>query len=316
MKPLRVAVIGAGVMGQRHIETYLSHPLVHLTYVVDIDQNKLDTLYADYDFLVETSYKKIVEEVDAVSITTPTSTHFQIAEFFLSKGKHVLVEKPVTNNVDNALEIIRKAEENNVVLAIGHIERFNPVIDFIKTTLENNKPLYIKIQREGSFDPRIYDSDVILDLMIHDLDLLYYMLNEKLEISSALGTEYCTSMIDIGNVNLYSQSGIHIYIKSSRAASRKSRYWLIVFENYCLHIDLINYGIYKTSNRVNYVSLEKHKITTSKSPLQLEIEDFISAIYKKTQPRTDGYEGLKALELAMGIQDTIRGHQLKSKIIL
>lgn len=307
LKPIRIGVIGAGVMGERHLKTYLASEGVDVKYIVDLNELKVASLEHKYDIGGETSYKKIIDEVDAVSIVTPTKSHFSIANFFISNGKHVLLEKPITGNLIEASQLIKSARENDIIFAIGHIERFNPMISYIKELLTEKKPLFIDIHREGPFDPRINDSDVISDLMIHDIDLLFHLLKESFEVKSASGLQFHTSLDDIVSAQLLSEKGTLINLISSRATDRKSRSWKLVFADESVYVDLLNLTV---------VSSKKGKKTTlnfKKSAfdlLSLEIQDFIESINSNDRPKTTGEEGRRALELSSRIQNEISSSAL------
>lgn len=302
MKPIRIGVIGAGVMGERHLKSYLSNKQVNVKFIVDLDEISLSKQANKYKVAGELSYQKIVNEIDAVSIVTPTKTHFPIANFFISHGKHVLLEKPMAHKITEANQLIKLAHKHDITLAIGHIERFNPVISYISKLLDEKKPLFIDIHREGPFDPRINDSDVISDLMIHDIDLLFYLLKESFEVKSASGLKYHTLLNDIVSAQLISENGILVNLIGSRATVQKSRSWKLVFPDECVYIDLVNLKI------VTSAAGKKEKVLhfdKSNSYLNSEIDDFIFSISNKIKPRTNGEEGCRALELSSKIHKIV-----------
>lgn len=302
LKPIKIGVIGAGVMGEKHLKSYLSSEGVIVKFIVDHNESKVSNLKYKYEVNGETSYKKIIDEVDAVSIVTPTKSHFLIADFFMSNGKHVLLEKPMADSLDEGAQLIKSAKENDVILAIGHIERFNPMILYIKNLLLEKKPIFIDIHREGPFDPRINDCDVISDLMIHDIDLLFHLLNENFVVKSASGIQYHTPLDDIVSAQLLSEYGTLVNLISSRATDRKSRSWKFIFPDESIHVDLLN--LTATSSKMgkkNTLNFKNSKIDS----LSFEIKDFINSINNRKSPKTSGEEGFRALELSSKIQNKI-----------
>ena len=200
---MRIGVIGTGAMGRNHMRVVNSIPELVLTCASDINPENLEAACEPYNesgIGKFTDHREIVDLVDGVMVSTPTSSHFEIASFFLSAKKHVLLEKPITNTLEEADELIRLSKENNVTLAVGHLERFNPAVEYIKPLV--NRPLFIEVQRLGSFSPRSLDVDVIMDLMIHDLDIILQWDNSGLKQINASGVPIVSDKIDIANVRL------------------------------------------------------------------------------------------------------------------
>ncbi|HLP62761.1 MAG TPA: Gfo/Idh/MocA family oxidoreductase, partial [Candidatus Deferrimicrobium sp.] len=201
-KGLRIGIIGTGAMGKNHMRVVRSIPGMSLTCAVDINRENLEEACKPYqtDFGKYSDFHDIVGQVDAVMISTPTLYHFEIAHFFLEKKKHVLLEKPITKTLEEADRLIETAKENNVILAVGHLERFNPAVEYVQPLIE--RPLFIEIQRLGSFSPRSLDVDVIMDLMIHDLDILQHWDHSGIKQINASGIPIISDKIDIANVRL------------------------------------------------------------------------------------------------------------------
>ena len=170
MKKLRTAVVGVGYLGQFHAEKYAQLPNAELVAVVDIDRRRADEIAAKLGARGCYDYREILDKVDAVSIVVPTQYHFEVAKAFLERGVHVLLEKPITTTLDEADELIRIAKERHAVLQVGHLERFNPVVMALDGLL--TKPGFIESIRIAPFKPRGTDVNVVLDLMIHDIDII------------------------------------------------------------------------------------------------------------------------------------------------
>ncbi|HEX7503169.1 MAG TPA: Gfo/Idh/MocA family oxidoreductase, partial [Acidobacteriota bacterium] len=163
-------MIGTGAMGSNHLRVLAQLPQWRLTCAADVNEENLKKNCAGLDIVTLTDYRQALAHVDAVMVSTPTQEHFPLCRFFLENGKHVLVEKPISRTLEEADRLIALAEQKKLVLAVGHLERFNPAIEYANRVVD--KPLFIEIQRLGSFSPRSLDIDVIMDLMIHDLDII------------------------------------------------------------------------------------------------------------------------------------------------
>ncbi|MBE1445670.1 Gfo/Idh/MocA family protein [Paenibacillus sp. OAS669] len=312
----KVAIIGAGNMGIHHVRNYTYQQNVQIIGVVDRDELKLKLIEEKFGVKGFQDYKDIIREVDAVSIATPTSTHFNIAKEFLMAKKHVLIEKPMANEPNEAKKLIELSEQNHVILAVGHIERFNPVMQELNKVLKGRKPLFIDIHRESPFDPRIFDADVVSDLMIHDVDLLLYLLRERIFLRSAYGVSVHTSKNDIVNAQFVSESGVLINTTTSRATESKIRQWRLVLPNELIDVDLIERKLYITRRTSLALEIQENKtdvtykqeqliekvLVGNYEPLQMEIQDFINAIRKGTSPRVGGKEGLEAMKIVKEIQ--------------
>jgi predicted dehydrogenase len=313
---IRVAVIGTGNMGIHHMRNYSYQNGVELVGFVDRDESRLKEIEKKYSIKGYTDYKNIIDQVDAVSIVTPTSTHYEIAKYFLENGKHVLLEKPMTSELAEAKNLAKYAEKANVVLAIGHIERFNPVMEELSKVIRNEKPLFIDIHRESPYDSRIFDTDVVADLMVHDVDLLLYLLNEKISLKSAFGVSVHTAQNDIVNAQFVSDSGVLINTTTSRATEAKIRQWRLVMPNQLIDVDLVERKLFITRRTSLAIEIQEnqHNVTYKQEqliekvlvanyePLQAEIQDFVNAIRNGTKPKVGALDGYVALKLVKEIQ--------------
>lgn len=316
---LRVAVVGTGNMGIHHLRNYYHNPDVELVGFVETNEKNAEKVKAKYQIEHFADYKKVLGKVDAISIATPTCTHFEIASFFLSHQIHVLLEKPITDSIEEAEDLIEIAKQQNTLLSIGHIERFNPVIQELKNILKKESPVFIEIHRESPFDPRIYDVDVVSDLMIHDIDALYYILKRKLNIVSSTGVKVHSNKSDLVNVQLISDDNVLVNITTSRATEQKIRSWRIILKDKLIEADLLERKLYLSSRtevgKKIFDTNADHQYTqeqiTAKilvkndEPLQIEIDNFIQSILGNTVLEVEGKDGLKALKLVKEIQQKI-----------
>lgn len=304
MELTRIGVIGSGYMGLNHIQDYLHHKDCLLTAIVDTNILRLSQLNQNFHVPCFLDYSAILPLVDAVTIATPTSTHYEIAKFFIESRKHVLLEKPIASTTWEAEQLVKLAHKNGVVLAVGHIERFNPVTRELRKLLRREAPLFIDIHREGTFDSRVYDCDVVSDLMIHDLDLLSYLLNVQISFVSAFGTSVHSIKKDIVNAQLQSRDGTLINLVASRSSHSKRREWKLIFRNMTIEANLLQKTIAVVSN-----SETKPLQIDQTNALRDEQADFISAIQDGVQPMCDGVCGHNVLQLVEEIQRGVKTFQ-------
>jgi predicted dehydrogenase len=227
---MRIGIIGTGVMGKHHLRIVDSIPELQLTCAMDHNSEHLDSACSPYKIQKFNDYKNMVNSVDAVMIATPTISHYEIGKYFLEKKKNILIEKPITSTLEQADELINIAKKNNLTIAVGHMERFNPVVEYVNKLVK--KPVFIEIQRLGSFSPRSLDVDVIMDLMIHDLDIILQWDQSGIKQINASGLPIISQKTDIANVRLQFNSGLVANITASRVSQKKTRK-LRIFQKYC-----------------------------------------------------------------------------------
>ena len=217
MNPVRVALIGAGHLGTYHCEKLFRIKNCELVTVCDHHPERAKKLAQKYSCRFHSSFREVVDEVDAVLIATPTPTHFEIAKFFLENNRHVFIEKPITQNSEQAYHLCRLADEKALVLQVGHVERFNPA--FIEAVKHLKKILFVEARRMAPFKPRSTDVDVVCDLMIHDIDLILNLIKSPVIHVSAVGAPVITSRVDIANARVEFESGTVANITASRVSS-------------------------------------------------------------------------------------------------
>ena len=295
---IRVGVIGLGYLGKFHFDKYRSNKSVNLTSIVDIDEKNLDLIDSN-ELYRSTSFKDVIEKVDAVSIVTPTVTHFSIAKFFLENNIHVLLEKPMTESVSEARKLNSIAKKNRCILQIGHLEQFNPAIRKLKAEL--NAPEFIEVHRLCKFNPRAIDVDVVLDLMIHDIDIVLSLIDKNIKKISVSGKKVITNLIDIANVRIEFEDNVVANLTASRISTKNERKMRIFLKNAYYSVDFINNELKRLMKSRNN-SFKTTSFQFKKSdPLNEEIKNFINTCYGRERSMTSGECGLKALTVAKNI---------------
>ena len=295
---IRIGVIGLGYLGKFHYQKYKENKLVNITSVVDTDKKNY-SIVKEKGVLMFERYQDIVDEVDAVSIVTPTVTHYKLAKYFLDNKVHVLLEKPMTESVAQAKKLNTIAKENKCVLQIGHLEQFNPAIR--KLRKNDCKPQFIEVHRLCQFNPRANDVDVVLDLMIHDIDIVLSIVNKKIDSIEVSGKKILTNLTDIANVRIKFKDNIVANLTASRISNKNERKMRIFSSNSYYSIDFINnelkkiYKDKKNSFKVQNFNFKKTDV------LKDEINNFINTCLGKEKSMTTGTSGLEALIVAKKI---------------
>lgn len=234
-KIMRIGIVGTGTMGMNHLRVVHSIPQFKLTCASDINQDNLESACSGYPIKTFNDHREMVDMVDAVMISTPTENHHEIAKFFLNLKKNVLIEKPIAKTLQQSGELNAIAEKHNLILAVGHPERFNPAVEYVNPLI--NHPLFIEVQRLGSFSPRSLDVDVILDLMIHDIDVILQWDRSGIKSIDASGIPIISKKIDIANVRLQFCSGLVVNLTASRVSQKKTRKLRVFQKNNYFSID-------------------------------------------------------------------------------
>ena len=311
MVPLTVGVIGVGHLGQHHARVY--QELLHTTLigVVDLDSNRASEIGQRYRVPAYTDSTLLLPHIQAVSVAVPTSEHFIVVKRCLEAGVHVLVEKPLATSVKEGRILISLAKERGLTLQVGHIERFNPIITAIAPTIQ--RPEYIEWQRMNGFQPRGLDVSVVLDLMIHDLDLLLsFPLGPIHKVDGRGGTVF-SSHLDIANAQIEFANGCVAYFTTSRIASSRVRRFSMIQDDSYIAVDLDSrqamiYPKRKTPGAPEFQQIQGN----GQEPLKLELEAFIQAVQTQARPRVSGEDGLAALQLAEQISEAIQARATHS----
>ena len=295
---IRIGVIGLGYLGKFHYQKYAANKLVNLTAVVDTDIKNY-SIIKKKGILMFKKFQDIVDKVDAVSIVTPTVTHYKLAKYFLDNKIHVLLEKPMTETVEQARKLNAIAKKNKCVLQIGHLEQFNPAIRKLRKS--DCKPQFIEVHRLCQYNPRANDVDVVLDLMIHDIDIVLSIVNKKIENIEVSGKKILTKLTDIANVRIKFEDNVVANLTASRISSKNERKMRIFSNNSYYSIDFINnklkkiYKDKRNSFKVTDFNFKKTDV------LNDEINNFIKTCLGKETSMTTGTSGLEALVVAKKI---------------
>ena len=295
---LRVAVIGAGHLGSIHARIYSRLDKVQLVGVCDIKRKKARKIAHKYRSSTFTNHKDLLEKVDAVSIAVPTSSHYEIAKDFLTHKIHVLVEKPITRTLKEAEEILKLAKRHRLILQVGHIERFNAAVKALEKL--KSEPRFIECHRLSPYQKRGLDVGVVLDLMIHDIDIILSIVKSKIKTIAATGVSVLSEHEDIANARIVFENGEVSNITASRVAGEPMRKIRIFYHDAYVSLDYKKQtvSIFRKSN--GKISRERIKIK-KREPLKAEIKAFVKSVLTKEKPLVSGQEAKDALEVALSI---------------
>lgn len=305
MKKIKCAVIGTGYLGKFHAEKYASLDDCELVAVVDINEEAAKSVAEKFGAQALTDYQPLLGEVDAVSIVVPTSLHHQVSRDFLNAGAHVLVEKPITVTVEEAEDLIAIANEKNVILQVGHLERFNPAVLGLDQMQE--KPLFIESHRLSPFNPRANDVSVVLDLMIHDIDIILALVGSEVERIDASGTAVLTQGTDIANARLTFKNGCVANVTASRISMKMERKMRMFRPSSYVSVDFQNRVLtkHKTGEKEMFPGIPEieteESVFENGDALLEEIKHFVSCIKTGENPLVPGEAGKRALETAIQI---------------
>lgn len=306
---VRTAVIGVGYLGRFHAQKYAQLPGSKLIAVVDANGDAARKVAAELGVRAETDYRAILDEVDAVSIAVPTPLHHAVGCAALNRGVHVLIEKPIATTIAEASELIALAHERDCVLQVGHLERFNPAIVAAVTRL--GVPRFVESHRLAPFKMRGSDVSVVLDLMIHDIDLIQELVGEPIEHIDAVGSTVFSGETDIVNARIRFRGGCVVNTTASRISMKQERKIRIFQDDAYLSIDMQQKVLTvirkKDAAPVEspaQVSIEEESFDQGDA-LLAEIEAFLRAVRDHTAPMVSGEDGLRALETAMRITELV-----------
>ncbi len=303
MKALRVGVVGVGHIGSNHARLYAELPSVQFTSIYDVDAIRANTIGKKYDLIPAKSLEQFAEMIDAASIATPTNTHHKLAHALLSRGKHLLVEKPITENTRDASELAELAARERLVLQVGHVERFNPVLSALEARLKH--PRFIEAHRLSPYPERSTDIGVVLDLMIHDLEIILHLVRSPVQSIDAVGVPVLSKGEDIANARLRFESGCIANITSSRISPERMRKIRVFQEDAYLSLDYQNQSgeIYR---RVDGRITRDKVAVEREEPLKRQLMSFAECASTGNAPRVSGFQATAALELAVEITKRIQ----------
>lgn len=324
MEQLKIGVIGVGHLGSLHAKMIAEIADVHLAGVYDIDKQKAMRIAGEFKSVSHAGVEDLIASCDAVTIATPTTTHAEVARKAIERGKHVFIEKPITRTIDEAREVCRLAGDNGVIVQVGHIERFNPAI--LALEKYEIKPMFVESHRLAQFNPRGTDVAVVLDLMIHDIDIILSFVKSPVARVDANGVAVVSDSVDIANARLQFENGCVANVTASRISQRKMRKMRLFQRNEYISIDfsegqsevfrligegeepqakgtlmLGELGSGKHKRRIIYEQPEVKEVNS----LKYELELFAKTIRGGRTPLVSGEDGKRALEVAQIIMERI-----------
>jgi predicted dehydrogenase len=316
--PLRVAVCGAGAFGRNHVRVYRElqasgFPVV-LAAIVEPHPDRASSLAAEIGIPVFTTLDQCLAAIplDAASVCVPTSDHFDVASSLLNAGLHLLIEKPIASNLEQADELMRLASQRSCLIQVGHLERFNPAVAALTSRI--HKPMFFEAHRLSIFSPRALDVDVILDLMIHDLDIVLHLVNSPVRQVHAVGLPILSSKVDIANARIEFESGCVANFTASRVSTERVRKLRFFQPHQYISVDyarqdllIINVENQSTAQPTSGFNFEKPPIIPGE-PLRLEIESFLTSILESTEPLVPAMQARQALALALQVQAAVETH--------
>jgi predicted dehydrogenase len=295
---VKVGVVGVGAIGRNHARIYASLESADLVAIYDANPEHARALAEEFGTVAVGSIGELVERVDAASVATPTVSHREIATMLLSAGKHVLVEKPISDSVDDAKAMIALAAEKGCILQVGHIERFNPVMSQLEARL--NSPKFIECHRLSPFPQRSLDIGVVLDLMIHDLEIVLHLVNSPIATIDAVGIPVLTRREDIANARIRFENGCVANITASRISPERLRKIRVFQSDAYLSLDYQDQSgwIYRKDG----MTIAKEEVEVEKDePLKCELAAFVECAARGEQPKVSGLQGAAALDVALEI---------------
>lgn len=311
MNKIKVGVIGVGHLGRHHARIFSELENCELYAVVDTDLNRAQEIAAEYRTRAMTDYNDLMGKVEAVSIVAPTVLHYQIAKDILSQGIDVLVEKPMTSTLQHARELIDLADCQKAILQVGHLERFNGAVLALEKYIDD--PRFIESHRIAPFVDRGVDVDVVLDLMIHDIDIILSLVKSKARKIEAVGVPVISSKIDIANARLEFENGCLANVTASRVSLKKERKIRVFQKNAYFSLNYADSQLYSCTIKKDAEENKPYPFHVVRSdipvqevePLRAELEAFIHSCHTRKKPVVSGEEGYEALAVAFEILEKI-----------
>jgi predicted dehydrogenase len=307
MNKIKVAVVGIGYLGEFHAEKYKNNKNADLIALVDTDRQRREEVSAKLGIKSYGNIKDVVDKVDAVSIVVPTDMHYEVADYFIKNNKHILIEKPFASNVAEAEKLEEKARDKDIILQIGHLERFNKAFSKLKDKVNN--PLFIECNRISPFKIRGTEVNVVMDLMIHDLDIVMSLNKSNIKSIKASGASVLTDTTDIANARVEFENGCVCNLSASRISDKIERKMRVFQKNSYFSLD---YQACKLDSYKKIVVEENKKIEKTRDtflendPLNEEVKSFINCIKENKKPLVDAVDGIKALKYAITISNLIK----------
>jgi len=310
MKKIRAAVVGVGYLGKFHAEKYAKMDHVELVGVVDINKSQAEEIAQNIGVKAFNDYRDLFGQVDAVSIAVPTPMHFEIGKAFLENNIDVLIEKPITTTVEEADALIEMADKKSLVLQVGQLERFNPAVTAIQHIV--NHPIFIESNRLGLYKERGTDVSVVLDLMIHDIDLILNFVRSGVKYCHAMGASVVSDNVDIANAHIEFDNGAVANVTASRISNKNERKIRMFQKDGYFSVDFANRSIIhvrpgegENNCPIPGMHLEERCFTEGDA-LEEEIKSFVRVVESREAPEVSGQMGRDALKIALSITQQIR----------
>ena len=305
MEKLKVGVVGVGYFGQFHAEKYAKIKEVELVGVVDVDTSRAREVAKRFRTQPFGHHIDLFKKVQAVSIAVPTPFHYSMTKDFFLQGIDVLLEKPISNTIEEADELIGLAESRDLIFQLGHLERFNGALSGLEGRVQH--PWFIESHRLGPFSGRGAEVDVVLDLMVHDIDIILSLVNSKVKQLQAAGIPILTQYPDMANAHIEFENGCTASLTASRVSKEKIRKTRIFQPDGILSIDYLSQKLFLSKKGVRLGEEKIPEMVTEEIPVQkidlleAEIRSFLQSVRNRKNPRVSGLDGKRALELALRI---------------
>ena len=295
--PVRVAVIGAGVMGARHARLYSQIPGYEFAGVFDPDTARATEVADQFGGIAFRDFNALLDDVEAATVASPTSTHAAVARRAMDAGLHLLIEKPMAASVDEARHIVERSDASDRVLLVGHVELFNPAVAELRRTLAGRKVRHVTLRRIAPFTSRCLDTNVVSDLMIHDINLVQNLFGSDIVSITADGEAVETTQIDRAVVDLTLATGTRVTLFASRVGASQTRQIDVTADGICVLADLLNRSISMTSvTPTGGRCLIEQYDAPPGEPLRLELQHFLNCIRGQEKPQIDAACGYRAVE--------------------
>jgi len=313
---VRAGVIGVGHMGQYHVGAYMEIPYVEVVGVADVDKDRVEAVSRQYDVQGFTDYRELLPLVDVVTVAVPTSKHFQVTRDALEAGVHVLVEKPIAPTMEEARELFRLAKEKGLALHVGHVERYNGAVQELMKIV--TRPLLVEARRLGPFVKRVQDDGVVLDLMIHDIDIVLGLVKSEVKHIDASGLSYYTRKGDVAVVHITFENGCVATLTASRVTQNKIRTMAVSQEDFYVFLNFTEQDLHihrqassearRTKDELRYKqsSIIEQVFVHKENPLKLELMELINCGLYHQCPIVSVDRELKSLEIALEIEGILR----------
>jgi predicted dehydrogenase len=303
-KKIKIGVVGVGHLGSAHARIYRELPEVELVGLADIEVNRAKDLASQLGTQGFNDHRTLLDKVEAVSIVVPTDSHYAVARDFLDNRIHALVEKPVTRTMSEVEDLLRISRNHNLIFQVGHVERVNAAIIALERLVSS--PRFIEAHRLGPYLGRGVEVGVVLDLMIHDLDIILHLVKAGVVKTEAVGVKILTPFEDIANVRLTFANGAIANVTASRVSDEKMRKIRIFQDDAYISLDYVGQKFSVYRKRDNKIGKEE-VILPRTEPLKEELKDFVRCVQEGRQPRVPGEEAKEVLELALDITHEIQG---------